>query len=110
MNAFRSAVEDNGLFYLGYREDSFTWSNRHVDDNYTKERLDRAMANLPWKNLHNHVEVECLVARSSYHKPLLVSIQHGSNMGSRYRKAFKFEACWSKDEDCGKVVEEVLKS
>lgn len=36
MKAFRSTFEENHLFDLRCSEDIFTWSNKHVDDSYTR--------------------------------------------------------------------------
>lgn len=46
MGSFRKALEDNQLHDLGYNGDNFTWSNKQGDGRFTKERLDRAVANL----------------------------------------------------------------
>lgn len=49
MKMFKNALEENDLFYLSYVGDMYTWSNKHVDASFTKERLDRAVANNSWK-------------------------------------------------------------
>lgn len=36
------------LFDLGGIGDKFTWSNRHEDTSFTKERLDKVLANKKW--------------------------------------------------------------
>lgn len=50
MNAFRVVVIDKHLFDLGYKGDIYSWSNRHIDFSFIKERLDRAFANSLWKS------------------------------------------------------------
>lgn len=49
--------------------------------------------------MHKHVDVECLAARSSDHKPLLLSISKEEGRNHRKSKVFKFRACWTKDGD-----------
>ena len=45
MDLFRQVLVKGSLFDLGWRGDKFTWSNRHEDESFTKERLDRVLAN-----------------------------------------------------------------
>lgn len=47
MDRFKEALEDCGLHDLGFTGDVFTWRNQQFrDDNYIRERLDRAVANM----------------------------------------------------------------
>lgn len=48
MTAFQNALETNGLFDIGWKCLKFTWSNRHIGDTFTKERLDKGIANMQW--------------------------------------------------------------
>lgn len=45
MQDFQMALDYCSLFYLGFRGDSFTWSNKNMINTFTKERLDRAVTN-----------------------------------------------------------------
>jgi hypothetical protein len=50
MHKFRLALEDCDLHDLGFVGDPYTWrNNHHVAASYTKERLDRAVANSTWR-------------------------------------------------------------
>lgn len=70
MSNFRQTMEVCKLKNLGQIGENFTWSNKHGNSSFTKERLDRAIANQAWMRVYNAVIVETLVARSSDHKPL----------------------------------------
>lgn len=48
MRNFQIALEANGLFDIGWKWSKFTWSNRYKDESFTKERLDKAIANQGW--------------------------------------------------------------
>lgn len=48
MEAFKVALETNGVIDLGWKEQKFTWSNRHSDKIFTMECLDRVVANRKW--------------------------------------------------------------
>lgn len=45
MAKFWIALEVNGLLDLGWKKQKFTWSNRHADESFTKERFDRTVTN-----------------------------------------------------------------
>lgn len=61
----------------GWKEEKYTWSNMHEDETFTKERLDKAVANPNWLDIYNELWVEVLLARTSDHKPLLVHVLKG---------------------------------
>lgn len=46
-----NVLEEGGLYDLGSKGDKFTWSNKHEDETFTKERLDRTVVNAKWKSL-----------------------------------------------------------
>lgn len=66
-------LKDNNLFYLGCIGNIFTWRNKHANHTFTNERLDRFAVNKTWISLFKEVRVEGLSARSSDHKPILLS-------------------------------------
>lgn len=50
MLKFREVLEECDLHDLSYVRDAFTWRNRHHNaTSYTRERLDRAVANSAWR-------------------------------------------------------------
>jgi hypothetical protein len=51
MKGFREAIESCRLSDLGYLGSMYTWSNGRADGSFTRERLDRAMANPEWCGL-----------------------------------------------------------
>ncbi|XP_042982759.1 uncharacterized protein LOC122311987 [Carya illinoinensis] len=107
MGAFREALKVNGLFDLGYKGNGFTWCNQHADSSFTRERLDRGVANGEWISKFNVTVVENMVARTSDHSPVLLKLLEG-NLGTRRRvKLFKYEAKWATIEGCDQVVEGV---
>ncbi|XP_042950080.1 uncharacterized protein LOC122282195 [Carya illinoinensis] len=107
MVMFREALETNELFDMGYVGDCFTWSNGHDDHTFTKERLDRYVANKEWRGRFHLVKVEGLVAKSSDHKPILMMARNERYRETRRRFLFKFKASWLRQEDCEMVVKKV---
>jgi hypothetical protein len=65
-------LEECQLGDLGFVGPFFTWSNRRMDDTFTRERLDRAVANMKWCSIFPIVSVLILVARTSDHNPIVV--------------------------------------
>jgi endonuclease/exonuclease/phosphatase family metal-dependent hydrolase len=74
MREFEETVEDCQLSDLGFIGHKYTWSNGRKGNALTKERLDRALANVEWRSLYPAVDVTVLAKRSSYHHPVLVAL------------------------------------
>jgi endonuclease/exonuclease/phosphatase family metal-dependent hydrolase len=106
MVRFREALEECQLGDLGFVGPFFTWSNRRMDDTYTRERLDRAVANPEWCSIFPIVSVLILAARTSDHNPMVVKFQECTPERCSVRRGFKFEACWMKDRESFEVIKE----
>lgn len=104
MVLFRQVLERGNLFDLGWKGEKLTWSNRHGDATYTKERLDRVLANQVWLDNYIHYEVESLAAICYDHRPLLLDCAANRAIQMRGSSSFKYEASWSKEEGCGHTV------
>jgi endonuclease/exonuclease/phosphatase family metal-dependent hydrolase len=73
MEKFRQVLEECELHDLGFMGDAFTWRNHHHDAvNYTKERLDRAVANNVWRYCFTLVRVINGDPHHSDHMPVIV--------------------------------------
>jgi endonuclease/exonuclease/phosphatase (EEP) superfamily protein YafD len=64
------------LMDLGFCGPKYTWSNGRSGRDFTRERLDRAVANNNWSMLFDVVEVNVLARSSSDHNPLLMSFSN----------------------------------
>ncbi|KAG2702185.1 hypothetical protein I3760_06G078300 [Carya illinoinensis] len=107
LNQFREMLEDNLLYDLGFCNGFYTWSNRHSDLFFTKEGLDRCVANMEWKEMFRGVRVEGLPVRSSDHLPILVSIGGVTEKQRNWQVPFRFEASWVKEDDCELKIRQV---
>lgn len=72
MRAFQSALEDCNLYYLGFSGPKYTWCNVRYGEDFSREQLDRAVANAEWIQYFSMVKVEVLASVASDHHPLLV--------------------------------------
>jgi hypothetical protein len=104
MDLFREALEECYLSDLGYKGPKYTWNNCRQSDNFTKERLDRAMANRSWCAVFKMVEVRVLAGRSSDHKPIIVQLDGGKGVRVGYNRRFKVEASWMLDDEYDQTV------
>ncbi|XP_042958110.1 uncharacterized protein LOC122293656 [Carya illinoinensis] len=106
MRAFREVVEECSLFDLGWRGAKYTWCNRHESETFTKERLDRGMANKKWIEMFPDARVNTLVALCSDHRPILLEGTSGRGQGSHFHYQFKYEMNWAKEDGCKETVAE----
>lgn len=109
MLKFREVLEECDLHDLGFVGDAFTWRNHHHNvSSYTRERLDRAVANSAWRAQFPLVRVINGDPRHSDHRPIIV--EPGVKEKSHWRKPLevmkKFEAHWLEEEECGERVAE----
>ncbi|GLT72049.1 hypothetical protein SLA2020_440180 [Shorea laevis] len=73
MAAFWDSLEVCQLSDMGFIDFKYIWCNNRTDHRFTKERLDRAIANSSWCELFGSVDVVVLACRNSDHCPLLVN-------------------------------------
>ncbi|XP_042974883.1 uncharacterized protein LOC122306522 [Carya illinoinensis] len=104
MRMFREVVEDGQLFDLGWKGLKYTWSNRHEDSTFTKERIDRAFANSEWKSVYSESNVDVLPATCSDHCPLLLSFHYNRAREGWSLFQFKYDVSWSKEEGYKELI------
>lgn len=92
MANFIDVLGKGDLYDIGQKGEKFTWSNRHCDETFTKERLDKAMANIHWSNFYRERSLEVLIVRSSNHRPILFSLSKFKKVNLYGKKGFKYEA------------------
>jgi exonuclease III len=106
MTDFRSALEECNLGDLGFIGPKFTWTNKRIDGGLTLVRLDRAVANEGWCELHRRAEVVVLAARASDHNPLLVMFEKTEQWSRGGNRNFKFKDRWWLDPECDKIIKD----
>jgi hypothetical protein len=86
MKEFQNALEHCRLCDMGFNGSRYTWSNKRHDDYFTKERLDRVVANLEFASLFPHLCVEVFAARTTMHLCFVLcrALQVGNEWGGKF--------------------------
>jgi hypothetical protein len=101
MQAFRDAMSDCGLEDLGFSGDVFTWKRGQI-----RQRLDRAIANGQWMNMHPGAVLQHLGYIRSDHWPILLDTKYQAGVGRQKHGPRRFEAKWLREEGFRQVVED----
>ena len=106
MDEFRLALDEYNLVDLRFVGYLFTWNNKQPGDANTWMRLDRAVANLGWRDKFHVSTVTHLYSHASNHRLLMLQTSVGWRKQHRNSCAFQFEEAWLLWEDCEKTVQE----
>ena len=98
-------LDDYNLRDMGLKGACFTWCNRRYEQDRVYVRLDRGVANQESYDLFPHFDVHHLSFSNSDHMAIGVRLswQSQSQIGM-YKKRFRFEEAWVKDEGCEDAI------
>lgn len=96
-------ISDINVLDCGYKGSIFTWWNRREGERCVRERLDRALCSIAWKEVFPTTTVLHEEAIGSDHCPIIVNNRWEDRKGSR---SFKFENFWASDSRCKDVIED----
>ncbi|XP_022760871.1 uncharacterized protein LOC111307090 [Durio zibethinus] len=107
MEEFRTVLEEIGLHDLGYQGPCYTWERGRTKQNQIRERLDRSMATIAWSELFSHHIVKHLACPVSDLSPIIVDTvgTKPSWQCRRKRTRKQFEAMWTVEPECIKIIE-----
>jgi len=63
---------------------------------FSRERLDRAVANVEWCTMFNMAQVEVVVQPISDHNSVMVTMYHANDRIWKKNKVFRYEVSWAK--------------
>lgn len=106
MASFQTALFHSGLSDLPTAGQRFTWSNKRQGAAFTKERIDRAMANQAGFNPFPGSNCLVLAAIKSNHSLLLIYFLKDHDPIRRRHYIFRFEASWDLHPNCTKLIHE----
>ncbi|KAL0439197.1 UNVERIFIED_CONTAM: hypothetical protein Slati_2402700 [Sesamum latifolium] len=105
MDDFRACLSDCQLYDLGYVGNKFMWCNRREAPATVRVCLDHACATTDWCHRFPNSRVVTDVARGSDHSPLIIHLEADPERQSqRRRNFFRFEAMWTRDDGCEKLI------
>jgi hypothetical protein len=107
MDEFYDTLRDYRLHDLEYVGARFMWSNMRHDNNFVKERLDRATATNEWRDLYPRQVVKVLANRSSDHTPLLINFNKRHGHQRSWRRKFHFKAKWNGKEKPKAIISSI---
>lgn len=88
---------------MGYKGPKYTWSNCREGEAYTKERLDRGVANQEWRECFQEAEISVEFVVNSDHTPLFLNWQ-GRRVGEGVYCSFRYEANWDREKECHEII------
>jgi hypothetical protein len=106
MEAFRATLLECELSDLEACGPYYTWHNGREGEDFTQERLDRAVASKDWRELYQGAKVVVEATLTSDHAPLFITLTN-SQMGKRRNHNLKYEASWGKNKDCKDIIKQV---
>jgi hypothetical protein len=105
MQTFQQTLEVCDLMDLGYIGPKYTWSNGQEGTALIKERLDRGVSNMGWRNLFPEAELYVEATICSDHAPLMLHLWRPKRR-TRRKARFAFEAGWELNEGSREILNE----
>ncbi|XP_028786213.1 uncharacterized protein LOC114742114 [Neltuma alba] len=95
-------LSDCALLDLNYAGAHYTWCNQRLGDDHVKERIDRAVGNVEFREAFQSALVMHVEPVGSDHHMIAVDCEFKHAWTQR---SFKFEAVWLEHEDYLQTVE-----
>lgn len=107
MQEFQEALHHCGLTDLPTVGSKFTWANNRHRQNFTKEKLDRAMANQALLNFPIDICCAILPVIKSDQAPLLTKVKSKNVFRAKRPYIFQYEMFWEVRDECYNIIREV---
>lgn len=104
MTAFQDALETYSLSGIPTKGPKFTCFNHRQGEGFTKEKLDRSLANPKGMEIFSSFYCHVLSALKSNDSPLFISITSRNEIHGKKAFIFRYEAGWDLYDNCTKVV------
>ena len=102
--AFTDMMENCQLVDMGAYGNKFTWFRSGQNSNSIAKRLDRALADINWRNAFPDAFVENLPRLQSDHSPIVLHC--GGSIPPKALRPFHFQAAWIGHAEYGRIVQE----
>ena len=105
MTRFHDVIHFCGFHDLSFHGVPYTWFKNQPSEWRLRIRLDRALANHPWKSKFVGAEVHHVPMSTSDHSLLALRLPKvEEDRNRRGQRMFRFEAMWLRDPQCDEVV------
>lgn len=104
MQEFCGTLLHFGLIDLGYHGNIFTWNNGRVSDDFVQARLDRASANIGWRDLFPYGRVTHIQSSYSEYTPLVITTHHPNQLVQKKKISRRFEEKWASHQECKDII------
>ncbi|KAG6729377.1 hypothetical protein I3842_01G025800 [Carya illinoinensis] len=104
METFRHAIMDCSLNSIQTQGPFFTWSNNRKEGDFTKERLDRALANNNWMHCFTESYCQVIPTIKSDHSPILIHVENTASRRPCNTHLFRFEATWNMKDGISNII------
>uniref|UniRef100_A0A803QHI3 DUF4283 domain-containing protein n=1 Tax=Cannabis sativa TaxID=3483 RepID=A0A803QHI3_CANSA len=88
-------VESRGLVDMPIQGDRMTWDNHRSGLNHVKSALDKCLVDEEWLCLFPKAAICSYQTSNSDHRPLCLFTE---GLGSKFKRSFKFEEGWTRNE------------
>ncbi|GMJ10267.1 hypothetical protein HRI_004695900 [Hibiscus trionum] len=105
MMGFRDMLEGCNLSDLGFNGVWYTWERGRLPETNVRERLDRAVANPSWWDMHQDYSVSHLPHSMSDHCPILIdTVGQVTQRPATRLEVFRFDANWIFEEETAQII------
>ncbi|EOX99810.1 Uncharacterized protein TCM_008765 [Theobroma cacao] len=106
MREFREVSDNCELEGLGFRGPKFTWWNNREEEAFIKCRLDKALRSDTWHELFPRAAIFNESPGASDHFAERLDLFHLQRV--RWKRRLRYEEAWLYDDDCKRMIVEVL--
>lgn len=94
--ALEDIIQSHNLLDFPPSNGKYTWSNQRIGNQNIKERLDRLLLQQEITRNFPLIKSKIIHASTSDHKPIVISMRKGENLG---QLPFKYNKIWDQDEE-----------
>ncbi|XP_074346853.1 uncharacterized protein LOC141685660 [Apium graveolens] len=102
LQGFNEAVMDCNLIDMDLIGYSFTWEKSKGTNSWVELRLDRALVNQQWLDIHKEATLSNMNVSTSDHTPIFLALN--KCISNPKTRRFRFENAWLREPMCKDIV------
>ena len=100
IDELQNFISNANLLEVPFKGVKYTWTNNRDEAHHARERIDRALVNADWMELHPQSVLTHGPIIGSDHTPLILK----TKFQPLVKRKFRFETMWSRSEQCENVI------